>query len=283
MPGAPAGIFGSRRRAARVVRVPKNRLGTKMKVTKTVVARPLPMNQQASVLATVRKMLAKNLENKVIGWKVEDGVLHNQPIGASDCEPLIGEIAPIDSATGNTSQQRMGDRIKPKSLKVRGIVTLNQTQATASNQPLYVRVIIAQQKDVRNSGNVTTSIDTAHLLHPAFAGVGTDQQAFTGATEDLQYPINKNKFKVFMDKIIRLAPVVSQTSVEEHPRYTATYKYTFKSLPASLTYDDGAGNWCNNFAPFIALGYAYTDGSSENSTYTRVKHYCFSQLEFEDA
>jgi len=226
-------------------------------------------------------MMSRNIENKVIGWKVEDGVLHNQAIGSADCEPLIGEIEPIDSTTGNTSQQRMGDRIVPKSLKVRGIVTLNQTQATQSNQPLYVRVIIAQQKDVRNSGNVTTNIDASHLLHPGF--VGADQQAFTGETTDLQYPINKNKFRVYMDKIIRLAPVVSETSVEEHPRYTATYKYTFKSLPSALTYDEGAGNWCNNFAPFVALGYAYTDGSSENAGFTRVKHYCFSQLEFEDA
>lgn len=228
-------------------------------------------------------MLARSVENKVIGWQVENGVLHNQPIGSADCEPLIQEIKPIDSTTGNTSQQRMGDRITPKSLVVKGIVTLNQTQPTASNQPLYVRVIIAQQKDVKNSGNVFTNIDTSHLLHPAFDGTGNDQVPFTGATPELHYPINKNKFRVYMDKIIRLAPVVSQTSVEEHPRYTATYKYTFKSLPTALTYDDGAGNYCNNFAPFVALGYAYTDGSSENSTFTRVKHYCFSQLTFEDA
>lgn len=230
-------------------------------------------------------MLSRTIENKVIGWNVEAGVLHNQSITGPDCEPLIQEIEPVDSAAGNTTQQRMNDKIQPKSLIVKGIVTLNQAYATASNQPLYVRVIIAAQKDLKvGSAVLGGSVDTNRLLHPALAGAGNDQVAFNGNTQELQYPINKNKFRVYMDKIIRLAPVVSQSSHEEHPRYTATYKYTFKSLPTSLSFDEGNGNWPNNFAPFVTLGYAYTDGSGpEGAQYTRVTHFCHSQLTFEDA
>lgn len=213
---------------------------------------------------------------------VENAVNHNSSITAGDCEPLIQQIAPIDSPSGNTEQQRMGDRIKPKSLKVKGIVSLNQTNPPQSNQPIYVRILILSQKDIKLGSSVLGgSVDTSNLLQPAFAGTGNDQTPFVGATQDLLYPVNKQKFKVYMDKVIKLTPVVSSGSREQNPGYCAKYSYRFKSLPTSLTYDDGAGDWPNNFAPFVCVGYAYADNSSEDVL--RVQHNCYSTLEFEDA
>lgn len=229
-------------------------------------------------------MLARNIQNKTIGWLIENGQNHNAPIGSQDCEPLIQQIAPIDSAAGNTEQQRMGDRVKPKSLKVKGIVSLNTAYPAASAQPLYVRILILSQKDIKvGSAVLGGSVDTSNLLLPAFAGTGNDQAPFAGTTQDLLYPVNKQKFRVYMDKVIKLTPTVSASAKEANPGYCAKYSYRFKSLPTSLTYDDGSGDWANNFAPFICMGYAYSDSSTETEGQFRVQHSCYSTLEFEDA
>ena len=52
------------------------------------------------VLAVVRRMIARNTENKYIGSQLELNVTHNSAIGSADCEPVIMEVSPIDSATG---------------------------------------------------------------------------------------------------------------------------------------------------------------------------------------
>ena len=148
----------------------------KVKITKTVAVRPLRDQTKAGVLAVVRRMLARNMENKVLGTQVESNVNHNSAIGAADCEPIIGEIVPINSAAGNTSTQRMGDRISPKSLVVRGTVTLPPDGVTTNSTPVYVRIIIAAQKSIKVGSQVLGgAVDTNRLLRPAFGGVGADQ------------------------------------------------------------------------------------------------------------
>lgn len=254
-----------------------------MKITKTIAVKPLKDQTKAGVLSVVRRMLARNMENKVVGWAVEQSVSHNSAISAADCEPLVGEITPIDSASANTSQQRMGDRVRPKSLKVRGIVSLSTASPPSGQQSFYVRVIIASQKTIKvGSAVLASSVDTNRLLHPGFAGVGVDQAPFNGNTEELNYPVNTNLFKVYMDKIIKLDPP-APGSVEAVTQFTKRWSYTFKSLPSTLTFDEGNGDWANNFAPFVAIGYAYSDNTSPDTLSTRIKSNVFSQLQFEDA
>ena len=110
---------------------------------------------KAGVLAVVRRMIAQKAENKLIGTQVEANVLHNSAISSADCEPVIMEVSPIDSTVGSTAQQRIGDRISPKSLKVRGLLSLNfGTTPPVSRADIYARVIIATQKDVRTGAQV---------------------------------------------------------------------------------------------------------------------------------
>lgn len=228
-------------------------------------------------------MIARNLENKRVGFQVETNVSHNSPIGGADCEPLVGEIVPIDTTTGqNSSTQRMGDRIKPKRLTVKGIVSFKPTTCT-TQQDIYVRVIIASQKSIKVGSQVLAgSVDTNRLLRPGFAT--DDQVPFAGETEELNYPINKDLFRVYMDKVYKLN-VGTAGSVEAFPRYSKRWSYTFKekNLPQSLTFDEGNGNWANNFAPFVAVGYAYSDGSSPETLTTRITSSTVSFLDFEDA
>lgn len=240
---------------------------------------------KAGVLAVVRRMIARNLENKFIGWKVEQDVAHNSPIGAADCEPVVGAITPIDSATGNTSQQRMGDRIKPKSLTVKGVITFNNDQPLNTTQNFLVRVLILAQKNIKNGSTVLGGgVDTNRLLRPGFAtGVGSDQVPFGGTPMDVMSPINTDLFRVYYDRVFKLSGQLVTGGAREQQNCTIRWKYNFKDLPSTLTFDEGSGDWANNFAPFVAIGYAYADGSVPDTLASRLLTNTVSFLSFEDA
>lgn len=226
-------------------------------------------------------MINRKAENKVIGNKVEDSVAHNSAISSADCYPIVPEIAPIDAATGSTATQRIGDRITPKSLTVRGVLAINPEQGTNDVGDFYARIIVASQKDIKVGSRVTGSVDSGALLRPGFSTPGDDQVAFLGNTMELNYPINKDLFHVYYDKVVRFKMTKSLTQdawVDNSHRWS----YTFKNLPSSFTFDEGNGNWPNNFAPFVAVGYAYAGGQSPDTIQLKLTHSCFSQLAFED-
>lgn len=224
----------------------------------------------------MRKMIGKEVENKEIGNNIEILVDHNSAISNPDLSPVIPEIP-----SGITGQTRLGDRIKPKSLVVRGIISVRPSEAiSAINKALLVRVIIASQKDVKVGSQVGSATDTAHLLKAAVTGA--DEIPFNGNRNELLYPLNDNKFKRYFDKTFLIAPC-AVAGVEQQPRSYFSFQYVFKKLPAHLSFDDGNGNWANNFAPFFCLGYAYADGTAPDVANLRVSSDVYSHLTYEDA
>lgn len=222
------------------------------------------------------------MENKFIGWSVESNVLHNSAIGTADCVPLVQQIAQINASTANSAQLRQGDRISPKSLTVRGVVSLTNSINTPQN--FYVRIVIASQKSIKVGSQVTGGlVDTDRLLRPGIAGSGTDTEPFQGRTMDLNFPINRELFRVYYDKIHKVTGEYVSPTSGDMPLYSFRWAYTFKDLPKAFTYDEGNGDWCNNFAPFLALGYAYSDGTSPDTVSTRIISNTHSMLSFEDA
>lgn len=232
---------------------------------------------RAAVNTLVKKAISRETENKMIGWVIENQVFHNAPIGAADCVPIVQQISP-----GTSAQQRVGDRIKPKRLVVRGTVSFRPDTCN-TNQNFYVRLLVLAQKNLKVGSQVAAGgVDTGHLLRPGY--VGSDQKPFSGVTLDLDAPINTDLFRVYMDKTIKLTcSLVTGGGTEPMPLYSARFYYRFKQLPASLTYDDGNGNWANNFSPFFALGYAYSDGSTDLPLFTRFVTNTNAFLEYEDA
>lgn len=191
--------------------------------------------------------------------------------------PLLQQIA-----QGVSAQQRVGDRIKPKSLRMRGVVSfMSDTCNTLQN--VYVRLLVLAQKNIKVGSAITAGgVDTDHLLRPAYAG--SDQEAFAGLTRNLYEPINTDLFTVYMDKVVKLTcSLATGGGREAMPLYSARYSFTMKKLPAALTYDDGNGDWANNCAPFFAMGYAFPDGTTDLVITRRFINTCSSILQYEDA
>ena len=136
---------------------------------------------------------------------------------------------------------------------MKGVLSLNQLALTRQGD-LYARILILAQKDVKVGSSVLGgSVDTGTLLKAGFGSTG-DTVPFDGTSMALNYPINTDKFRVYMDKIVKFT-LCEESAVEGVPRYSARWSYTFSKdkMPASLTFDTSNGDWCNNFAPFLAI------------------------------
>lgn len=229
------------------------------------------------VKRVVKSQISRHLENRVIGYAVETNVQHNSAVGPADPQPLIPQIT-----KGDESFNREGDRLKPKSLTVKGLISIAPGDLTNVQQKdLYVRVMILSQKNLKTGAAVLAGgVDTAHLLRPNYPLL--PQTNYGGNSLDVITPINRDLYRVYMDKTFKLSQVVDG-SLDEVTRFSRTWSYSFKKLPASCTFDQGNGDWINNFAPFLAIGYAYSDGTAPDVVTTRVISQCFSQFTFEDA
>jgi len=224
------------------------------------------------VIGLMRKMLNQNTENKEVGWRIQPNVSHNSGITNADLVPIVPEIA-----SGTDGSSRLGDRVKPTSLVVKGVVSVDENPDI---RPFYVRIIMASQKDVKVGSAVGTSTDPAHLLRTAIPGAS--EIAFQGNREELNYYVNDNKFRVYYDKQFLVTP---STVASGQPQKGSQFKFskTFKSLPAHFSFDEGNGNWVNNFAPFFAIGYAYADGGAPDTVTTRISCEAYARLSYEDA
>lgn len=244
--------------------------------------KPLKDSTKAGVLSVVRRMINKNNENYHIGNLVEANVSHNSAISASDCLAIVPQI-PLITASTPTQCQRRGNKLIPKSLVVKGLISLRTDQLTTLS-PIMVRVMILAQKNIKtgsqvNAGNVSTN----QLLECGFTTSATsDEIPFSGNTPDLMVPINKDLFRVYYDRKIKLSPPLDG-SLDCAPTMAASWSYRFKQLPSHLTFDEANGDWVNNFAPFIAIGYAYMDGTTPDVLTTRLVSNTYSLLHYEDA
>lgn len=233
---------------------------------------------RSAVAAVAKRVISRQAEDKVSGVIPESDVLHNSAIGSADCEPVIMQIP-----QGTDSNKRVGDRISPKSLTVHGVVAINPDAAPYSTpKDLYVRVLLLAQKDLKSGAAILGgSVDSGALLRSGFGGTG-DTEPFSGDTNQLLIPVNTNLFRVYMDKQFKLdsSNLAAGTSAPISAKWS--YTFTKKNLPASLYFDEGNGDWPNNFAPFVAIGYAYADGTSPDTVGTRIISNVYSQLRFED-
>lgn len=221
-------------------------------------------------------MLHQNVENKEVGWRIQANVAHNSGITNADLVPIVPEIA-----SGTDGSTRLGDRVKPLSLQVKGIVSVYENPDT---RPFYVRVMMLAQKDVKVGSKIGTDTDPAHLLRTAIPGAS--EIAFAGNRQELNYYVNDNKFKVYYDKQFLISPVAGSGVLGGgNDAHLSQFKFSkkFKSLPAHLSFDEGNGDWPNNFAPFFAIGYAYADGGAPDTVTTRINCEAYARLTYEDA
>lgn len=239
-----------------------------------------------AVRAIAKAVVHKETEDKFVS--TEGAVLFNSTISSSsECYPVIPQIT-----VGTGDYQRIGDKVRGKYLYVKGYLQYNTnylefSQGTQYLPPVTARVMILSQKNIKVGGDVSSRADVAHLLKDN-VGTGTARPYDAGILDNLA-PINKDLFRVHMDKKIKLNWV--QRGDQSNAGDTGygigndrTKYFTCRiKLPATMTFDDGNGNWPNNVAPFLCFGAVNDDGSTKYTVGTPFRVGWISTAYFEDA
>lgn len=228
-----------------------------------------------------KAVISKESETKFVS--VTQDLSFNSTISsASECYGLLPRIG-----TGTQDFQRIGDRVTGRYLYIKGHLQYNAAYINSAGMnyvpPSTVRILILSQKNIKSEGQLS-NVDVNHLLKDN-VGTGT-ARAYVGTMTDNLAPVNKDLFKVYMDKKIRMKVIqqftdgTGSSSIVGLP--TAYFSCRIK-LPKTLTFDDGNGDYANNFAPFICLGSVVDDGSAPWTASTPYRMTFLSTAYFDDA
>lgn len=239
-----------------------------------------------AVRAIAKSVVRKEAEDKFIS--ANGAVLFNSRISASsECYPLIPQIT-----QGTGDYQRIGDKVRGKYMYVKGYVQvdheyLGQLSGAQYIAPFTGRCMILSQKNIKVGSEVASRADVNHLLKDN-VGTGT-ARGYTSTVLDNLAPINKDLFKVHMDRKFKFSWVSkfenepsTNNSIGVGQERTKYFTCRIK-LPATMTFDDGNGDWVNNFAPFLCFGAVNDDGQSPWLVGTPYRVGWLSTVYFEDS
>lgn len=239
-----------------------------------------------AVRKIVKAELHRNAEDKMVSILREQS--HNSSIAnTGDLYQLVPDISP-----GTASNQRIGDVVIPRKLKVQFKISLDSANYSNNSNliyPIEARLLIVKQKTIKNWGQNAT-FDFSHLLRTNENG-SSAETAYVGDKNDNMRMINTDLFEVVLDKRITLKPqFTTQTSPTqaEGPLYpmlpNCVYVTKYVKLPKKLTFDDGNTTNPNNFCPIATVGYCYPGPQlGPDAINTQVHLSVLSTLYYEDA
>lgn len=240
---------------------------------------PMKPRTKATISRLVDNIINRKSETKFVSTKTQDNVPHNGGITFPDVARICPRIG-----QGEQEWERLGDSIRPSSLVVRGVISMNRNYAP-DNRVLLCRVFILSAKNVKCFTDFTSgNIPLTRLLR-VNDEFGTQAQAYSGAPLDPTYDVNKELFNVHMDRTYRIAPSAQPgegaKGVEENPASCAVFTKVIPT-PKVLKYDDAKGTDPTNFAPFMVVGYSFADGTGADLVNTRIITNVSSTLMFKD-
>lgn len=182
---------------------------------------------------------------------------------------------------GTGQQQRIGCKIRPTSLLVRGhILALPTTAAGGTNPytniPFYVRIVVWRQRQ-----SMTTATNPA-ILDDGITSGGND---FEGSLDDLMVPFNKDRFNIAKVITLKLQPAANSgtAAAENLSKYPMSAFFKFRvPIPKVFVYNDTALD-PSNCRWFMSAGIVNFDGTLAINTVSRANITAQSVLSYTDA
>lgn len=264
-PRRPGGAFYKKRPTVRKPRGPR-------------VSKPVA----TAVRRIARSVVRKEAETKYVSL-TQDLNFNSTISSASECYRLMPDIP-----QGDDDFQRNGDKVSGRYLYVKGHIQynasfINTPQVNNYVPPSTVRLLILSQKNIRANAQITSLADINNLLKDNVA-TGT-ARAYVGAMTDNLAPINRDLFKVHMDRKIKMKAIYQSSDNTGTGGWVGLPTYYFRcriKLPKTLYYDTTNGNSPNNFAPFLCMGSVLEDGSSPFSIQTPYRLTFLSTAYYDD-
>jgi len=237
-----------------------------------VVRRPKRRTTKPRTFAKkVLDVIHRQAENKIAYATTGDAIL-KFPASCTFGQGL-NIFSPLPAiARGTNEGDRIGNTIKPLSLKVKGYLFYKPAAASGNynsdQSRVAVRMMVLQPKQFSSNTNASSTSWYGQVLQKQNTTV-----APTGKISDLMAPINKDVFKVWYDKIYYMSTteVAQATAVGyymiENKDATKFFNLDIK-LPKTLTYDDSnsSGTQPINCSPQILMTWCYMNGANAGTT-----------------
>lgn len=227
------------------------RYSKKIKILRKSKLKRRMMRKKLRVSRAVKKYvqstMSRQAENKEAYLQVPSTLgsytTFNNAITLADFVNVMPNIS-----QGTNSYSRVGNAIKLKGLYVKGEinVTFPSTASTITTGPtLYVRLMCLEDKQYRNAGVGNASILTRN---------GTDTN-FSGYTQDLYTPIDKSRYIIHYDKVIKLHnpnfPQNTSGYINANIRTSQFFRFKIKRRKM-LKYDSNSNYIPVDFCPQFA-------------------------------
>lgn len=236
-------------------------------------------NRRVATVADVRRMVRSGRETKMVSRGIEQAAF-NGSITSADIYPICPQVQ-----MGTMQHQRVGDKIQPKALRIYATLTVVPQYATGA-KPMLIRMFVCSYKSIKSNQGMG-GIPPQDLLKLNEELTAPPQNSgFDGSIAAYQLPINTDSFIVHKDLRFNIYPANLFTGPNDAPQlgYVKNIRFSIP-VPASLTFDTqstGADD-PTNFAPFLAVGWTWADGTVPGVTNTNLFITARSTLYFQDA
>ncbi len=239
---------------------------------------PRGKKNNKSLQKTINEAIDKKLENEIevkYGLKDDPDKICTRDIASGNVAgnpnffrmmPNIHQSGNVPAGTPEVGQynQRIGNEINLKKIKISGYIGYNASSTTAvdfENAKLAVRVMILRAKNISDVQELFANMPTDTLIR--FGGDTTNGVgSYGGFTMDSWRDINRNTFAVRYDKVHYLnAPVIlpgtSQPDVIGVPSGLKIIReeLTFGKNGLKLKFENNSDLQPNNMPYFLVLGY----------------------------
>lgn len=189
---------------------------------------------------------------------------------------------------GTDDNDRIGDQIKPMSIKVMGhINTEASTNFTYERSRYFVRVMIIQPKSFSSQSDIIANAAT--WLGTLLKKGGTTA-SFTGIYGDIWADINSDAITTYFDKVYYVerpynANPAANTNNNVTGRNVVRFKYNFKVKSKKLKYDDSIDSGTSNtqFNPLILVGFVPVIGVAGTAGQNDIQLNYVSYMKYEDS
>jgi len=243
------------------------------KYKKAIKRRPRSTKKVSkSLRIAVEKIISRDTEDKyntnAVGIMTQPGVLPLSSQPGSFGSPLANTAYTLlpDIGQGTNYSQRLGDKIKPKSLVVDWVFSLAPLTVAGSSLPLMVRLLVLKDKEISGAQQVpTTPLSTELLL----LGNGSVGGAGIPSIQNILTRVNRKRYTVITDKVMKLDkgsgsdPDPTNSSVGNLSDVSVNSVHRFRTripCPAALLYPTTAAIFPSNFAPFFTVMWAQANG-----------------------
>ncbi len=277
-------------------RKPKARFGRGRRRATRTFTRParkkVPYKYKTAIKRTVASIVSKGRENKYAAW-VQRPTTIPAVIGTNQIVNVLRVLPKISQGVGEYAN-RVGNKITPKYMEIRGWCTLDMTNENTDYDRVAMRIMVGFPKQFHIYNEAYDQLTSSPLDNWSYRILdgGSGPTAFNGDLTSFQAPINHDVWTSKAERrftLMRPRVFDAVTATSDFARSTAgSYKF-FRmriKLPSVFNYAQSASDVPTNFSPTLLAGYSLLNGSLPGNPTTAPKQVSISyttRLTYEDA